>query len=295
MGKEGKTESGILNRWLRVLLGIFVMFSFSLLSYLVNAVAGHRLSGISNAGMRLILGGVWLAAAAVVVIVRRQDPLKAFNILTVKSPMQWWALPVKCFLGFLAGASLHRVITVLVAWIPFPESWINSNAESVETVSTGNPVVVILSVGIMAPILEELAFRGKGFYYFEKAAGGLRSASVIAVAATSLLFALAHGNILQGLYAFLCGILFAVIMKSSGSIVPGVFAHSGFNLANLLFYVLYSAKPEMDATLAAVCFALLPVSVAAILTVGRMIRGREDEEEQPESIYINDPDEEERR
>lgn len=288
MEKDRENEIGILKRLLWVFCGVFVMFSFSLLSYLAAAFPGYRLVRLSDAGMRLILGGVWLAAAAVVVIVRRQDPLEVFKILTVKSRMQWWALPVNCVLGFLAGASLNRVITLLIALIPFPESWIQKNAESVGSVSAGNPVAVMLSVGIMAPVLEELAFRGKGFYFFEKAVSGFRAGPVITVAVTSLLFAAAHGNMLQSIYAFACGVLFALFMKNSGSVVPGILAHSGFNLANLLFYTFYSAKPEMDSVLAAVCFVLLPVSAAATVIIGRIIRGRGAEEpEDARSIYIS--------
>ena len=290
MEKNRENESGILKRLLWVFCGIFVMFSFSLLSYLANALLGYRLSAISNAGMRLILGGVWLLAAAVILIVARQNPLEAFNILAVRSPMQWWALPVNCVFGFMAGVGLNRVITVLIEWIPFPDKWIQDNAESVGAVSEGNPVVVMLSVGIMAPVLEELAFRGKGFRYVEKACGGGRMGVAAATAATAVLFALAHGNILQGIYAFLCGITFAVIMKSSGSVIPGIFAHSGFNLANLLLYTMFSTKPETDVPVAVVCFAVLPASLAAVIIIGRMLRdrgGAESEQGPPPSIYID--------
>ena len=49
----------------------------------------------------------------------------------------------------------------------------------------------------------------------------------------ALLFALYHGNVYQGIYAFLIGLIFGYIFILTGSAVPGMVAHSSVNLFGL--------------------------------------------------------------
>jgi membrane protease YdiL (CAAX protease family) len=83
-------------------------------------------------------------------------------------------------------------------------------------------------VALLAPVVEELLFRGLGYTLLEPLGRG------IAIAVTAAGFALAHG-LVEGfplLVAFGAGL--AYLRARVGSIVPGILVHMAFNAAVLL-------------------------------------------------------------
>ncbi|MBR4994253.1 MAG: HAD hydrolase-like protein [Lachnospiraceae bacterium] len=97
--------------------------------------------------------------------------------------------------------------------------------------------------GIFAPIAEELVFRGilynrlKRFY----------SVTVAAVV-SAIFFGMYHGNVVQGIYGFLGGILLAVVYQKSGSLIWSVILHgiinlAGFALSNSLIFGIWCLNP----------------------------------------------------
>lgn len=295
--RDEQQDPGILLRLFWVLEAVFVAFSFTLLAYFFSAIANNTaLRELGTAEKRLIVSAIWLVLAAVVVIILRQKPLDDLRILHIRKKSQAVLLPLNCLLGFLIGVSLNRAVTVLVKVLPLPEAWVQGNSDSVASASQGNPVASVIALCIVAPVIEELAFRGKAFRFLEKAftrgtmePGKPSRAGVLVPAAliTALLFAFAHDNILQCIYAFVCGLVFVWIAETAGSIVASVFAHIGFNLANLIFYTFFAAK-ETELTVNIVCFVLLAVCAVCVFITGRMLRGGgEEADSEPPSIYIN--------
>ena len=76
---------------------------------------------------------------------------------------------------------------------------------------------------IMAPVTEEIFFRGMLLRVFSKAN------QRFAVFATAFFFGLAHGNLPQFSLAFLLGILLAHITLKHGSIIPSIIVHMFIN------------------------------------------------------------------
>lgn len=87
--------------------------------------------------------------------------------------------------------------------------------------STDLPLVLLIAAAIVAPLGEELFFRGFLFLGLRQRLGW-KSAMVI----TAILFALAHGMLTVLLPVFLLGIIFAMLTHLSGSILPAVFFHT---------------------------------------------------------------------
>jgi membrane protease YdiL (CAAX protease family) len=82
-----------------------------------------------------------------------------------------------------------------------------------------NAAVVVLA----APLVEELTFRGLGFYVL------MPLGSVLAVAGTAVAFAADHG-LVEGFPAlFLFGVGVATVRLRTGSIYPGMLLHACFN------------------------------------------------------------------
>lgn len=85
--------------------------------------------------------------------------------------------------------------------------------------------VGILLYGVVSPFVEEVIFRG--FLY-----GRMRvyMPKVWAVLASSLLFGIYHGNMVQGVYGFLMGILFALVYDRYQNFYLAVIMHAIVNL-----------------------------------------------------------------
>ena len=106
----------------------------------------------------------------------------------------------------------------LIYWvnkIPMPD-FINQAFEELAI----EPIVMILSVAVIAPIYEEIVFRGillKGM--------ANKMNPTLALIVSALFFALMHMNIPQGINAFLLGLIIGSIYLTTGSIYLSIFAH----------------------------------------------------------------------
>ena len=86
-------------------------------------------------------------------------------------------------------------------------------------------VLLVLLVVIVAPICEELFFRGLVLRAFDR-----RFGRRWAVAGSALVFAAAHLEPLQFPALFLFGLITGVYAARTGRLAPGMFAHMAFNL-----------------------------------------------------------------
>lgn len=107
---------------------------------------------------------------------------------------------------------------------------------SVDKVSAASIILTILYLVVIAPISEEIVFRGlvlKALSPFSK-----KNAIII----SALLFALMHKNIPQAVGAFAIGILFAVTDTKANSILPSIIMHSLNNMLPCLMNINASVK-----------------------------------------------------
>ncbi|WP_099466538.1 CPBP family intramembrane glutamic endopeptidase [Konateibacter massiliensis] len=98
-----------------------------------------------------------------------------------------------------------------------------------EVIYGGGIVLEVAAVVILAPIVEELLFRGMVFkrlygYY------GRMPALII----SSLFFGVYHGNVVQGVYAFGIGLLFAFVYDKYKTIAAPILAHMIANLTSVI-------------------------------------------------------------
>lgn len=93
----------------------------------------------------------------------------------------------------------------------------------------GSSWVMLLAVMFAAPIGEEFLFRGLIFRYSKRCLPPW-----IAIVFQSLLFGVYHGNLIQGVYAFLLGIVLGLLAYKFKSVLPGIILHMVINIS-LLF------------------------------------------------------------
>lgn len=99
----------------------------------------------------------------------------------------------------------------------------------------GDLVITLLYTIGIAPVMEEMIFRGAVLDRLRLASYPFWTANLIQAA----LFGIYHMNLIQGIYAFLWGILLGLIYQATGSILADILAHMIFNTTNYLLMWLF--------------------------------------------------------
>ncbi len=105
--------------------------------------------------------------------------------------------------------------------------------------SLGSPVWFFFAAVVLAPLVEEMFFRGFLFPAFRQRYGWVK-----ALLLSSGLFALAHGDPAAFIPIFLLGCVLAYVYHRSGSIWPGIILHflvNAFGLCATYSYLKFSA------------------------------------------------------
>ncbi len=103
-----------------------------------------------------------------------------------------------------------------------------------------------LAVGLLAPVAEEIVFRGAVLRSQLHAGGSLSPAAssrspLVPIVVSAVLFALVHVNPAQMPHAFLVGLLLGWMYWRTGSILPAVAFHWA---NNSIAYILYNVYPN---------------------------------------------------
>lgn len=97
----------------------------------------------------------------------------------------------------------------------------------------GDPTVIVLAVVLVAPIAEELFFRGVVYNAWEREYG-----SRVAVFGSAGLFALIHGSLFLLLPIFVLGVALALVYRSTRSLPATMAMHAGFNALSVAITLL---------------------------------------------------------
>lgn len=113
--------------------------------------------------------------------------------------------------------------------------------EEVFNTMINNPLGII-SIVIMAPLMEELLFRGAMQGYLLRKWKN----QIWAIVLPALLFGIVHGNPMQIPFAFVTGLILGWVFYRTGSLLPGMLMHFVNNASSVL---LYHLSDNPDATL----------------------------------------------
>ena len=105
--------------------------------------------------------------------------------------------------------------------------------QAAQTFAEGSLPLQILAYGVLVPIAEESLFRGIVYSFFKSRFNGSAKRHTAAVLLTSLVFAVYHGNLTQGLYAFLLSLAFCFV-ADCGGLIMSIVLHVGVNLTSLI-------------------------------------------------------------
>ena len=105
-----------------------------------------------------------------------------------------------------------------------------SYSQVLENLGMDSPTVLSLAYTVLvAPVTEELIFRGLTLRILE-GAFPFWAANIL----QALYFGIIHGNLVQGGYAFLAGMVLGYLVKRNGTLAAGILCHFGVNLSGVL-------------------------------------------------------------
>lgn len=111
-----------------------------------------------------------------------------------------------------------------------------------ESIYYGSLWMIFVRTAILAPLVEEILVRGMIYRGISCVIGRIPGMAI-----SALIFALMHGNLLQGLYAFILGILFSYIYDLSGrNILAPVLAHFAANLVSVSGTMIVSVSEFLE-------------------------------------------------
>jgi len=100
-------------------------------------------------------------------------------------------------------------------------------------VERGDPTVVVVAFMVVAPIAEELFFRGVAYNAWIRERGPR-----FALYGSAALFALIHGSVFALAPIFALGIALALVYRRSGSLPAAMAMHAGFNAISVVLTLL---------------------------------------------------------
>lgn len=164
------------------------------------------LSGISNL---LTLVVYWIIFAA-----RRCR----FAEETFLRPASLPALLIMIPLGFCSHIFVSGVLSLL------PEPLLASYSSSANALLNSSGPLFVLCIAFIAPVAEEILFRGLMYTRFRRGMGRW-----LALFVTSLIFGFMHGNLVWGAYAFALSLLLCSVLEWYGSLWACLLLHISFN------------------------------------------------------------------
>lgn len=126
----------------------------------------------------------------------------------------------------LYGCTFNLVITLIINLIP--QSFMDKYNMSVGLATTGNLFLMIVATGIMGPIAEEITFR---HFILQP---NRRVGEKYAIIVSAISFGIMHGNIIQGTYTFVLGLLFAREDIKENNLLPSIIMHITINTSSVL-------------------------------------------------------------
>lgn len=198
--------------------------------------------------LTLASGLLTIAIILVFYLVRRKKLGEALWLRPVPAPT--------LLSGVTLAPAMYLIVTVILALLP--EAWMESYSEAASGLDDTSAMAFIAIV-LVAPVVEELVFRGLMMTRLRQAMPGW-----LAAALSAAVFGLFHGHPVWFGYAFVLGFIFGLMDLRANSILPSMLGHVAFNLINQLLTLVPESESGTE-MLIAMAVLLLAAIVLPIL------------------------------
>lgn len=177
-------------------------------------------------------------------------------------------------LDFWAWSGIGLGLCVVINYlVNFLVAIVNSLGYDLTGGETSSPTSIVecalllLSTAIAPAFCEEVAMRCSAMQYLRK------NGKVFAVVASSLIFGLLHGNLLQFIFASLVGAVLGYITMKTDSIAPAIFVHFANNFRSVFYDIIAFLANDSAADIAGIVLMCVYVVLAVFGLVVLIRRG----------------------
>lgn len=246
---ESQTDQPVLNsremkerneHFPSALEAFFVVIALFVAEYVVGA-ALYDLKAFSGVDPRDVLGVVALFGNSIVFTALMHYKRLSYASLfhpsqrSITATLGTLSLPILLIIPALTLA-MWTLMSALVLVAPMSR-W----EEAMFNQMMSNGLVSMVSVCIIAPVLEEMLFRGVILRSFLH-----QYSPRVAIAGSAALFGLAHLNLYQFFVGFLLGLVAGWLYERSRSLWPCILFHAAYNSAVTAIYFLQGSVQESD-------------------------------------------------
>ena len=159
---------------------------------------------------------------------------------------------------FAVGAGGCISISVLLSMIMalFPNAFDNYN-RLMENLDSDGGALTIIYVTLIGPVSEELIFRWAIFDRMH-----LAFPFWTANAIQAMFFGIYHMNLVQGIYAFLLGVVLGMVVYATGSILCSIAVHMVFNSTTYIIQSVFGGDSPVMAFLFLICILISIIMLA---------------------------------
>lgn len=252
---------------MRVILGTLLVFGVAFLSVFalqlvaVTAVLSWRGGGVEDNALAALLAGVPASSVALMGIAwlaARAPQRERLRFGCARMPGREVGVMA---IGVLALSQALESLVLLLDLGPGPTlEWMSRTVASATPLGLALAVVV---VGLLAPVAEELFFRG---YMLTR----LRSvwSPGPAILMSAIAFGIIHGEWVHGLLAAIIGIYLGLVTERADSVIPAMICHAVNNTASVLLSA-WLGSPSSHALNAGLVIAMGLVVAWALLRLRR--------------------------
>jgi membrane protease YdiL (CAAX protease family) len=230
-------------------------------------------NGISSLplGLKLMAMVVQVALIIPVLLFLRNHKLSYFVFLRVR-PVPISLLFYSVIVGFaiaVIGDEINRLIGLV---LPMPEELFEGLAQAMTLKTTSDVLTLGITVAVLAPVVEEMIFRGFFQRYFE-ATRGVTSGVLVA----SALFAVYHFNLYWLIPILLMSTVMGAMVWRAESVFPSITVHATNNVIGLVTANLwgttdpswYAFKGQVSPWMILLALVLLVVSLRQYFSIAQ--------------------------
>lgn len=157
-----------------------------------------------------------------------------------------------------AGAGGCITLTVFLSLIMslMPHAFESYN-ELMKNLEPNGGIITFIYVLFIGPVSEEMIFRGAIFDRTRLAFGFL-----VGNALQAMLFGIYHMNLIQGIYAFLLGMVLGMVVYATGSILCSILTHIIFNSTTYIIQYVFGGS---SAFMAVLFMAVILLSIVTLV------------------------------
>ena len=215
---------------------LLIVAFFMLMSVLGTKVFYHLVSPMAASFLAQISAAV--IAGAVAHLLQRKELLPETSIDTGRI---YPFFLLNAFAFKVAAVCLVQTVLVLIFCFIDEMTLVTGNMGNFAEAGLMEAILLIVSAGVAAPVIEEALFRGFLFGSLRKAIG-----VPAAIVLSGLIFGLIHMNsVATVLLTAVAGMIFAYIYEITGNLINSMLVHSAFNLAMIFKLLVKGGNVEV--------------------------------------------------